>query len=110
MPQEVAFLRCFSHQSELTLFEISKAPVNELRGLARRSGCEVVALDEADLHAARGSVQRDPGTGDASADDEEVEFRSACGLELLERGVPAPESESAHPTSPAAHLMTVTRP
>ena len=51
---------------------IAGAGVQQAVVPARRSGGDVMPLDEEDLQSAHRAVSRRPGTGDASADDDDV--------------------------------------
>ena len=61
-------------QAELTLLEVADAAVDHLRRLGRRPRGEVALLDEGGLQAPAGGVEGDPGTGDATPDDQDVEL------------------------------------
>ena len=67
-------------EPELALLQVAEPAVHELRALRRRARREVVALDERGAQAPARGVERDPGAGDAAADDEHVELlvRQPC--------------------------------
>src|SRR5262249_26210773 len=60
------------HQPELALLEVAQPAVHQLGRLGRGPGTEVRLLEQEDLEAAQRRVARDPGAGDAAADDDEV--------------------------------------
>ena len=61
-------------QPELALLEVADAAVDELGRLRRRAGCKVVTFDEPGAQPTARGVERTPGTGDATTDDEHVEL------------------------------------
>jgi hypothetical protein len=74
--------------------------VDELRALRRGARREVVALDQRGAEPPAGGVERHPGSGDASTDDQDVE---AFLTESLQRSGPYEERRR-----PAGHQAQVT--
>jgi hypothetical protein len=60
-------------ETDLLLLEVTDAAVDELRRLRRCPGREVALVDERDPQAAGRGIERDPCSGDATADHEHVE-------------------------------------
>ena len=92
--QAAALGEGFVHELDVALLEVAQAAVDELRRLRRRARREVVAFDQRDRQAAGRRVECDAGSGDAAADDDEVEGPRA---ETVERGG-AVESCKGHRT------------
>jgi hypothetical protein len=67
------FAKCFSNESEVELFEISDASMNELARTAGRSRRPVALFDERDGQPATRGIQGGSGADDATADDGNVE-------------------------------------
>ena len=65
--------QCLTDQPEVEFLQVAQSTVHELRRAARRAGGEVATLDERDAVPARRGVERDSGSGDAAADDDDVE-------------------------------------
>jgi hypothetical protein len=63
----------FVDQSELALLQVAQAPVDHFGGLRRSARGEVTLLDERDLQAPAGGIERNPGSGDPSAHHQDVE-------------------------------------
>ena len=70
-------------EADVALLEVAQAAVDELRGLRRGAGGEVVALDERGAQAAGGGVERAADAGDAAADDQDVEVGVAEASECV---------------------------
>jgi len=70
---QLALEQRLAHQTQIEVLQIAQTSVYELAGAAGGARREVGSLDERDAVAATRGVQRDPGAGDAAADDEYVE-------------------------------------
>lgn len=73
-PQPVPLTQGLVHEPDVTLLQVAKAAVHELRALGRRAGGEVVALDECRSQPSGGGVERHAGASDATAHDDHVEL------------------------------------
>ena len=73
-------------EAELELFEVAQATVDEFAGPAGRPGREIACLDERDRESPGGGIERRTDTGDAAADDQDVEALPAQSFEV--RGAP----------------------
>ncbi len=69
----LALVECLVHQAHLALLQIPQAAMDELRRLRRRSGAEVVPLDQSGSKTPRRRVESHARTGDAAADDHDIE-------------------------------------
>ena len=76
LDQDAALDRALVRDADRARGEVAQPAVHQLRAPAAGAEREVVLLDEDDAQAAGGRVERDPGAGDAAADDEHVD-RSA---------------------------------
>jgi hypothetical protein len=84
-PQHLALAQGLAHQTDIEMFEIAQATMDE-PGRARRGAArEITHLAEMNRKTAAGGVARDPATIDAAADDGKVIGRR-------------------HPTSSSRHL------
>ena len=70
---ELALLERLADEPEVELLEVAHPSVEELARARRGPRGEVPLLDERHLQAARRGVEGDPGAGDATPDDEDVE-------------------------------------
>ena len=73
-----------AEQGEAALAEgdvdgVGEACAHAARGLRRRPGAEGVALDEQDVDAGLGEVERDRAADDAAADDDDLGARPGAG-------------------------------
>ena len=75
--RQLALVQRLAHQPELQLLEVAQPAVEHLRRAARRAGGEVAGLDQRDLEAAGGRVQRGARADHAAADDDDVELLAA---------------------------------
>ncbi len=95
LDEPLAFGQVLVDQPELALLQVADAAVDQLRRLGRGPRGEVVLLDQGGAQASAGSVEGDPGSGDPSSDDEDVE-----GLAL--GAAPAPARGRMSPGDPPA--------
>ncbi len=72
--QPLALGQVLVDQLVLVLLEVAQSPVHELGGLRRSARGEVVLLDQCGPQAAARRVEGDARSGDASADDQEIEL------------------------------------
>jgi len=70
--QAFAFAQRFTHQTELSVFEIAQSAVDDARGAAGHTRCEVILLDQQSALARAGTLTRDGNTVDSPADDHNV--------------------------------------
>ena len=91
LERALAFVERLVDQPELALLQVAEAAVHQLRALGAGAGREVVALDQRGAQTPAGGVERDPGAGDASTDDQDVE---AFLTESLQRPGPIEEGRS----------------
>jgi hypothetical protein len=63
-----------AHEPKVEVLEVAQATVDQLRGAARRAGCEVRLLHERHAVPARGRVECHARAGDPPAHDDEVEL------------------------------------
>ena len=82
---QLALEQRLADEAEIEVLQVAQAPVHELARAARGPARVVVALEQRDAVAARRGVEGDPGTGDAPADDDDVELLARERAE----GVPA---------------------
>ncbi len=72
--QEAAtFVQCFVDELEIAVFQVTQTAVNELRRKTARAGSEITLVDQGDAQAAQHGIERDAGTGDAAAENEQIE-------------------------------------
>ncbi len=72
--QHLALAQRLAHQAELAVFEIAQAAMDELaRGRGGGAG-EIALLAQNDAEPAPRGVARDPGTVDAAADHQQIDF------------------------------------
>src|SRR2546430_2478294 len=67
-----ALARCLAHKVEFVLLEVAQAAVDQPRRMRRRAAREVALVHHGGAKAAQRGVARDPGAGDAAADDQHV--------------------------------------
>ncbi len=60
-------------QGHVELLEVAQSAVDQFAGPAGGAGGEIAGLDERHGQPAGGRVERDPGTGHATADDDDVD-------------------------------------
>ena len=72
LEQDPPLARCLAHQVELVLLEVAQAAVDQPRRMRRRAAREVALVHHGGAKAAQRGVARDPGAGDAAADDQHV--------------------------------------
>ena len=71
--QDSAFDRTAPGDADVAGRQVAQAAVHELGAPPAGAEGQVVLLDQGDRQPARRGVQRDPGSGDAAADDDDVE-------------------------------------
>ncbi|MPM65144.1 hypothetical protein SDC9_112036 [bioreactor metagenome] len=71
--QQAALGEGLGVQVQVGLVEVAESAVDEPGGARRGAGRPVLHLDQAGAQASGDGVEGDPGAGDASADDEDVE-------------------------------------
>ena len=71
--QQPALLQRLAHQPEVALLEVAEPAVDELRRARRGPRGEVARLDQRDVQAARGRIERGARAGGAAADHHYVE-------------------------------------
>ncbi len=72
--QPVALDAGFEDEAEVAVLQVAHAAVDEAGGAAGGAGGEVLALHECHAQAPQGGVASDAATGDAAADDEDIEL------------------------------------
>src|SRR5207237_4957812 len=72
-----------ARQAEPVLSEVAETAVNELGGAATRPAGKIVFLDQSDLQAPRRRVEGDSGSGDSTADDDQVELLGPRARDLV---------------------------
>jgi len=70
---QLALEQRFADQAEVEVLQVAQAAVNQLAGAARGPGGVVGAFEQRDAVAAACGIERDPGTGDAAADNYDIE-------------------------------------
>ena len=88
-------VQSLAYEADVAFFEITHAPVDELRRAARRRFGEIGALDESGAVTARHGVDRRPEARRTPADDDDVEVT----LEPGEEPVPIHRCEAAARTA-----------
>jgi hypothetical protein len=71
--QSPAFGAGLENQMQVAVLEIPHAAMHESRRATRGPAREIVLLDEGDTQSAQRRVARDAATGNAAADDEQIE-------------------------------------
>ncbi len=83
LDHQLALEQRLADQAEVEVLQVAQAAVDHLRGAARGAFGVVAALQQRHRVPARGRVERDPGAGDAAADDDDLEVlagdRLDCG-------------------------------
>jgi hypothetical protein len=82
LQQPLPFDQGLPHELELEMFQVPKAPVNELCAGRRRMRGKIVLLDQQNSQAPTGRVARDTATVYAAADNEQVERSGFPHVEL----------------------------
>ena len=92
--QHFPFDQRLADQSELVIFEVPQAAMDELAGTRTRSLRQVVLLAQHDTEAAAGGVAGNSGAVDAAADDEKIDqvgwHHALAALRAALAGDPAP--------------------
>ncbi len=86
------------HQRHVALLQVAKPAVDQFAALGRRSGCEVVLVDDCNAKPASGSVECHARTGDAASNHQEIE---CFGLQTIERVPPSRDSRAHIHRAPA---------
>ena len=73
VPQPLALAQRLIDETDVTGLEVAQAAVDHLGALRGGARGEVLGFDEGCAHAARGGVESDPGAGDPTANDQDVE-------------------------------------
>jgi hypothetical protein len=73
LQQETTLAEALMDEAEFMLLEVAQAAVHHLGGLRGRARREVATFHERGAQPSRGRVQRNAGSGDASAHDDDVE-------------------------------------
>jgi hypothetical protein len=92
--EQAAFVQGLADEMKLAVLEVAQAAVDEFGGNAGSTGGEIPLVDQADAEAAKGGVQGDTGSGDAAAEDKQVEGAVREGVEVpLHGDIVAPPSK-----------------
>src|SRR5262249_23061083 len=83
-----ALLQRFVDETEFAVFEVAQSAVNELRGDAAGSSCEVRPVDQGHTQPAQCRVEGHTGTGNASSEDEKIELAVSKSIEVAIHGRP----------------------
>ena len=73
LQQVSAFDQRLADQSELRMFQVAQAAVNNARGTTRGAGCEVVLFDQKRPASSAGAFPRDGNAVDSPANDDYLE-------------------------------------
>ena len=73
MQQASAFDQRLADQSELGMFQVAQAAVNDARGTTGSAGCEVVLFDQKRAASGAGAFPRDGNAVDSPANDDYLE-------------------------------------
>ena len=84
--QQLALAKRLANEPDIAHLQVSQTAVNELAGLTRRARSKVRRLDQSHLQSSRRGIERRSGTGDAAADDEDVEFAGGDGVQRIAPG------------------------
>lgn len=85
--QQAALGQCFGHELEVEVVEVAQAAVNELGGPCAGACSPVACFDDTGAQTAGCCVEGNACTGDAAADDQDVEFFVDHALERLGAGL-----------------------
>lgn len=88
------------------MLEVANAAVHEPRRSARGTTCEVVPLNQSGAEAAERGIAGDSGSGDAAADDQQVERFGAESVDLLGAPASAGERGEGHARKIAPRLLS----
>ena len=83
--QQAALGESFGHELEVEVVEVAQAAVNELGGPCTGACSPVTCFDDAGAQTAGCCVEGNTCTGDAAADDQDVEFFVDLLLSALAR-------------------------
>jgi hypothetical protein len=85
--EEAALAQRLGDEPHRPALQIANAAVDQAGGPSRRSGREVVPLDQRHGQAARRRIERHAGPDDPAADDKDVHLAVCHGLEVPGAGL-----------------------
>lgn len=83
---ELALEQGFPDQADVEVLEVAQPAVDHLRRTRGGADRKVTAFEQRHRISPRGGIERDSGTGDATTDDDHLEFLAGDGLDRLLAG------------------------
>jgi hypothetical protein len=81
--QDAALPAGLENETQVSVFEVPEAAVNQPGTAGTRAGCEVALFNQSSTNTTHGGVTSNPGSGNAAADHEEIQRLGGHGLEVL---------------------------